>query len=153
MPSVRSTIFAEMQDTIGALTTVGGYNFNWRNAYTRARAAENFKAFPSCNLLDGGQTYDDTVAGMITRRWVVQIEAVHKVVSTDDDDAQTVIDKMLEDLETGLLVDITRGGKAQDTTILRAAPSVNFEGHDYVVAHLDVEIHYRAAYANPATVR
>jgi len=151
--SVRSDILQNLQDLVAGLKTTGGYNYNWRNAYTRARTPENMKAYPSCNLLDGGQTYSARPSSAMERRWTVDIEAVHKVISTDDDDAQTVIDKMLEDLEKAVLVDHTRGGHAIDTSLATAPPSVNTEAADLVVVYLRVEIHYRTAYSNPATVR
>ena len=150
MDSVRSLILQNLQTTIRGLQIAGGYNFDWRNAYTRARLLDDFKTYPSANLTDAGLTYDSSAASCLAREWSVRIDAAQKVIEEDGDDAQTVADQVLEDLEKAVLVDPTRGGNAMDTVPTSATVKTPETSAPFVVVTLIVQIRFRTHWNDPA---
>lgn len=148
--SIRRLIIENLVETIESMWTGAGYHYDWRNCFTRNQSTSGSL---SCNLVQGREVYQTIACPKHDRRLGIRVVATHAVFEGDHDEGEEAAERMLADLEKGLLVDITRGGNATDTLLVANQLSTPLAVAPEVGCELEVEILYGTALGDPTTKR
>lgn len=144
MPSIKEQILQEVETTLGAMTTAGGYSMDSPYTSRRTRPADRLPDYPAIFISEPEEEKESGPVAKTSTFMPVRIECWLY------DDRQTPnlnATNALRDLEYALLQDATRGGLAIDTTLVRNKMLVTEQKMSGVM--LDVEVHFRHAYMDP----
>lgn len=144
--SVREQICVNMIETAKQMTEGAGYNFTW-GSFFRHLAPDEPEDVPAFGMQDTGESTTQLVFPIHDRTLTVEVRGYHYV--PDPEQAGTVANHMIADLERVLMQDVTRGGLAVDTRLIRNDTFIGYPATNGVTVSIVAEIDYRTLLTDP----
>ena len=121
MPSNRRQILADVQTTLRTISVGGGYNYDVVSQSVTLDPAKNLLVAPAGDgpyyqiepVPEGGLQYHPALQVVHTFR--INITGRHEADPSDPEGKVDVWEKMVEDVEKALALDLTRSGLVVDT--------------------------------------
>jgi hypothetical protein len=148
--SIRESILLNLKTTLEGITTVAGYNYTILSVQRWQSRGNNYASVPCIVINSGAEDKEPGPDPQTTCKFIVFIEATHRQDDDSTENSDTIISKLLADIEKAVMADYTRGGYAEDTKILGNVPFETVEGQPAFGIIVNVEIHYRHKNTDPA---
>lgn len=148
--TIRESILAELKTTLAGIAVANGYNNTIANVQRWMQRGNSLVQVP-CIIIGAGPEEKEPIPNPeFTCRLSVNIEVWTRQAETDAQATDTILNSLLGDVEKCLMQDITRGGYAENTTILGNVPFETEQGAPHAGIIIQVEIIYQHNAANPA---
>ncbi len=146
MSSTRRQILDNIEDTLKTITPGSTYHnsIGYNNVGRKVVLFDECDAYPYICIFGGKE---DKEHGEETLMHAFMEVTLYLFVK-DPDNANQALEDLIEDVETVMYVDHSRGGLAVDTKMLKLT-TTNFWLQPHGVAELTFEIHYRYYYGSP----
>jgi len=144
--SIRELINLNLLETAKQMRKGAGYHFDW-GSFFRHLAPDEPDDVPAYGQQDTGEFISQLIYPLHERTLTVEHRGYHYV--PDPTQAGTEANYMLADLERMLMQDITRGGLAVDTRIVRNDTFIGYPATNGVTVSVVSEIDYRTLMTDP----
>ncbi len=151
MSSIRESILGNIKTTLAAMTVAGGYNYAPATVERWKQKGQSTQASPHIIIHAGPENKHPGPDPQQTCVLSLLIEYGYRQDDTDTTESDTIVSKLLEDIEKALLADNTRAGYAEDTTITGNIPFEVVDGQPRFGIMVQVEVQYKHALLNPAS--
>ena len=144
--SIRELINLNLIETAKQMREGAGYHFDW-GSFFRHLAPDEPDDVPAYGQQDTGEIKSQVVYPIIERELTIEVRGYHYV--PDPEQAGTVANYMIADIERMLMQDITRGGLAVDTILDRDDTFIGYPATNGVTVSQVVLIQYRTLLTDP----
>ena len=144
--SIRENINVNLITSAKQMTKGAGYHYDW-GSFFRHLAPDEPEDVPAYGQQDTGEFISQIIYPLHERVLTVEIRGYHYV--SDPTQAGTVANYLLADLERMLMQDITRGGLAVDTRLIRNDTFIGYPATNGVTVAIVSEIDYRTLLTDP----
>lgn len=147
--SLREQVFDSIADALAAITAGGTYWYTPANVFRYDLPDVDAISFPTYVVADDSETVDRLTKPLAHRSLTVTVSAVHMAQIQDGPDR--VARRLLQDIQTAVLADPTRGGLAVDTREVSSRLDIAGPNEPQVMVEATFTVQYRTALANPAS--
>jgi len=147
--SIRESILKNLKTTMQGITVANGYNYTIASVQRWESKGNNYQAVPCIVINSGPEDKEDGPEPQTTCRFTVFIEATHRQDDDSTESSDSIMSKLLVDIEKALTADITRGNYAENTKILGNIPFEVIEGQPAFGIIINLEIMYRHKNSDP----
>lgn len=151
MASVREQIIENIKTTLETITQGVVYENSIASVQRWMQRGNKLYDTPCIVINEGEESKEPVPQGVITCHLNVTFDLWTVQDESDDTATGTYLNSFLRDIEKALLMDTTRGGKAQDTKLQSIIPFETVEGQAYAGLIIEVEIRYRHLEGDPDT--
>lgn len=151
--TIREKILKNIKTTLESVTTGNGYD-NTVGSVQRWKKQGNAtsEASITCVIYPGPETKQPRPNPLFTCRLPLMLEFFVLQDKEDTLSTDERLNSLLGDIEKALMVDITRGGFAEDTDILGNEPFLTIEGQPNAGLTVDIEVLYRHKQTDPELI-
>ena len=149
--STRQKIADHIITTVAALTTAGGYNFDWGEVQRGFKHFDNVPSdkFPAAYLAGIDEARENSTQREFQSDFSGSLVIYVKTANArDTEQLERDLDNVIEDVTKALMVDVTRGGVAI-TTELGEIDTDKGAFAPYASAEITVNCDYRAPVSAP----
>jgi hypothetical protein len=150
IPTIRENVLSNLQTTLEAIKKTGGYNNDIASVQRWSQRAQTFASMPTIIINAGPEEKKPEPNPLATCTFNVYIDIWTNHLETDIRSSDEILNSLLGDTEKALMADITRGGNAIDTNILRNYPFQSIEGQPSIGISIEIEIIYQHQQTDPA---
>ena len=147
--SIRELILENLVSALGGITAGAVYNYTIANVQRWESKGNDYKDVPCIVVNSGPESKDDGPDPQIICKFTVFIEATHRQDDDATESSDTVMSKLLSDIEKAITADITRGGYAENTKILGNIPFETIEGQPAFGIIVNLEIVFKHKNSDP----
>jgi hypothetical protein len=149
--SIKEAILENIKTTLEAITvTKNGYNNTITSVQRWNKKGNDIRLIPTIVINVGPESKEPGPDPQTTCKLSVNLD----VWTRQDDDAtessDTVLNSLDLDIEKALMADYTRGGYAEETSILSVVPFESAEGKLSFGLIIEVQILYKHKFTDPA---
>ncbi len=148
--SRRELIRQNIIDALELITTGNGYNNTLANVQGWKQRGNPSKDVPYAVVSLGRETKQPEPNPQATCSLSVFIELTTRQSETDTTDTEGILNSLLLDIEKAIMVDVTRGGYAENTIIRSSIPFESIEGNPSCGLIIELEIVYQHKLTDPA---
>ncbi len=145
--TIREKILDHVETTMNLIKTSGGYANTIASVQKYKQAGNEYASTP-CIIILAGQENLEKQAGFFTRAKFSILLGLVTIAPTDTD---ATLNSLLGDIQKALMIDYTRGGIAENTTIQNIVPYETVEGNSYAGLIITVEIQYVFKTSDPTS--
>lgn len=147
--SIRELILKNLKTTMQGITVANGYNYTIASVQRWESKGNNYAAVPCIVINSGPEDKEEGPDPQTTCKFTVFIEATYRQDDDSTENSDSIISKLLADIEKALTVDITRGNNAENTKILGNILFETTEGERSFGVIINLEILYRHKNTDP----
>ena len=149
-PTVRESILLNLKSVLEYITTGHHYNNTIASVQRWSQRGQFTSSTPYIIINAGPEEKKPEPYPLNTCTLNVYIDIWTNHVETDTRSSDEILNSLLGDVEKALMADITRGGYAIDTNILRVLPCEKIDGQPQIGIWIDLEIIYQHQQTDPA---
>jgi len=142
-PTIRENILLNLKSTLEAITKAHGYNNDIASVQRWSQRGPALASMPTIIINAGPEEKKPEPNPLVTCTFNVYIDIWTNHLESDTRSSDEILDSLLGDVEKALMIDITRGGYAIDTNVLRNYPFQAIEGQPSIGISIDLEIIYQ----------
>lgn len=147
--SIRELILKNLKTTMQGITVANGYNYTIASVQRWESKGNNYAVVPCIVINSGPEDKEEGPEPQMTCKFTVFIEATYRQDDDSSESSDSIMSKLLADIEKALTVDITRGNYAENTKILGNIPFETIGGQPTFGIIVNIEILYRHKNTDP----
>lgn len=148
--SIRELILENIKTTLQGITVAAGYNYTAATVERWQQKGNSTSLSPHIIIHSGPETKTPGPDPQTECDLSIIVEAGYRQDDTDTTVSDTIVSRLLADIEKALTQDHTRGGYAEETKISGNIPFEYVDGQPRFGIMVQVEIKYAHKYSDPA---
>lgn len=149
-PTVRENILLNLVSVLEAVKKIAGYNNDIASVQRWSQRGPTTSAIPFIIINAGPEEKQPQPYPLATCTFTVYIDIWTNHIETDSRSSDEILNSLLGDVEKALMADITRGGYAINTEILRNVPFQSIEGQPAIGISIELSVIYQHQLTDPA---
>jgi hypothetical protein len=150
--TVREKILQDVLETLETVTVASGYDNTLASVQRwKQKGNDTTVNVPCVVIVAGTEKKEPKPNPLMTCMFTVVLTVWTQQVDSDETPTDTILDSLLGDIEKALMIDITRGGYAQDSFITDVIPFETVEGQPQCGLIINLDIQYRHLQDDPGT--
>ncbi len=149
-PTIRENILINLQTVLETIKKTAGFNNDFASAQRWNQRGPALANIPTVIINAGPEEKDPSPFPLATCTFNVYLDIWTNHEETDTRSSDEILDSLLGDVEKALMADITRGGHAINTKILRNYPFQAVQGQPSIGISIEIEITYQHQLTDPA---
>lgn len=154
MTSVREQILDEIVTVLSAVSVAGGYDHDFAGRVQRFRQeGQTFADPPQLVVTLGQESKELGPNDRFECTLTALVDIVHGDATETADDAWTIVDAVVTDVERALAAAGQLGGLVYEAAVEAVQPFPLEEGQPFIGAQVEYVVRYRHAWDDPREVR